>query len=106
MEFMIENKKNTYFSTSNETILNIWIAKTLLILTKMTLKKVIEQSEKKLIIVDFWAPWCGPCKQLTPIMEKVAREYVDEFELVKINIDENNEIASQLKFSQYPPSCV
>ena len=50
-------------------------------------KKVIERSEQKLIIVDF-APLCGPCKQLTPIMEKVAREYIDDFELVKINIDE------------------
>ena len=65
-------------------------------------KKVIEQSKQKLIIVDFWAPWCGPCKQLTPIMEKVAKEYVDEFDLIKINIDENNEIASQLRIQSIP----
>ena len=65
-------------------------------------KKVIQQSEQKLIIVDFWAPWCGPCKQLTPIMEKVAKEYADDFELIKINIDENNEIASQLRIQSIP----
>jgi len=65
-------------------------------------KKVIDASENKLIIVDFWAPWCGPCKQLTPIMEKVAKENSDEFDLVKINIDENNEIASQLRIQSIP----
>ena len=65
-------------------------------------KKVVDASEHKLIVVDFWAPWCGPCKQLTPIMEKIAKENSDEFELVKINIDENNEIASQLRIQSIP----
>ena len=64
--------------------------------------KVIDESNKKLIVVDFWAPWCGPCKQLTPIMEKVAKENSDEFELVKINIDENSEIAAQLRIQSIP----
>ena len=65
-------------------------------------QKVIEASNHKLIVVDFWAPWCGPCKQLTPIMEKIARENINEFELVKINIDNNNEIASQLRIQSIP----
>ena len=48
--------------------------------------KVINASDNKLIVVDFWAPWCGPCKQLTPIMEKVAKENQDDFNLIKVNI--------------------
>ena len=64
--------------------------------------KVINASENKLIVVDFWAPWCGPCKQLTPTMEKVAKENQDEFDLIKINIDENQQIASQLRIQSIP----
>ena len=65
-------------------------------------EKVLSASENKLIVVDFWAPWCGPCKQLTPIMEKVAGENQDGFDLVKINIDENKEIAAQLRIQSIP----
>ncbi|MBD1147752.1 thioredoxin [Pelagibacterales bacterium SAG-MED31] len=65
-------------------------------------QKVLEESSKKLIVVDFWAPWCGPCKQLTPIMEKVANENQDNFQLVKINIDDNQQIAAQLKIQSIP----
>ncbi len=65
-------------------------------------KKVINASENKLIVVDFWAPWCGPCKQLTPIMEKVAKDNKDGFDLVKINIDDNQQIAAQLRIQSIP----
>ena len=63
--------------------------------------KVIEASAKKLIVVDFWAPWCGPCKQLTPILEKIIGES-DKITLVKINIDENQQIAAQLRIQSIP----
>ena len=64
--------------------------------------QVIEASERKLIVVDFWAPWCGPCKQLTPILEKIISKSGDKITLVKINIDENQEIAAQLQIQSIP----
>ena len=64
--------------------------------------QVIEASESKLIIVDFWAPWCGPCKQLTPILEKIISKSGDKITLVKINIDENQQIAAQLRIQSIP----
>ncbi len=64
--------------------------------------QVIEASESKLIVVDFWAPWCGPCKQLTPILEKIISKSGDKITLVKINIDENQQIAAQLRIQSIP----
>ena len=63
---------------------------------------VIEASQKTPVIVDFWAPWCGPCKQLAPILERTVRDAGGKVALVKVNIDENPEIAQQLRIQSIP----
>ena len=63
---------------------------------------VIDQSTKTPVVVDFWAPWCGPCKQLSPTLDKLAREYGGKIQLVKINVDENQELATQMRVQSIP----
>ncbi|MDI1297350.1 MAG: tetratricopeptide repeat protein, partial [bacterium] len=64
---------------------------------------VVEPSRTQLVIVDFWAEWCGPCKQLTPIIEKVCADYASKgVKLVKVNVDDNGFIASQFRVQSIP----
>ena len=65
-------------------------------------QEVLKNSEDFLVLVDFWAPWCGPCKQLTPLLEKVINNSKGKVKLAKINIDENQQIASQLRIQSIP----
>src|ERR1700676_2109602 len=63
---------------------------------------VIDASHDAAVIVDFWAPWCGPCKQLGPMLEKAVRDAKGAVRMVKINIDESPEIAQQMRIQSIP----
>lgn len=65
-------------------------------------RDVLYASQQVPVLVDFWAPWCGPCKQLAPILEKVVRAAKGRVRLVKINVDENPELAQQLRIQSIP----
>jgi putative thioredoxin len=65
-------------------------------------KDVLEESRRQPVLVDFWAPWCGPCKQLTPILEKAVRSARGAVKLVKMNIDEHPAIAGQMGIQSIP----
>jgi putative thioredoxin len=70
--------------------------------TRSFMADVIQASRAQPVIVDFWAPWCGPCKQLGPILERVVRNAGGKVRLVKINIDDNPELAQQLRIQSIP----
>ena len=64
--------------------------------------KVINESKNLAVIVDFWAPWCEPCKQISPILEQLIGQYNGKAKLIKINIDENQQLAQQLNIQSIP----
>ncbi len=70
--------------------------------TATFMKDVVEASRQVPVIVDFWAPWCGPCKQLGPMLEKLVRQAAGLVRMVKINVDENQDLAAQMRISSIP----
>src|SRR3954451_19068568 len=70
--------------------------------TQTFVKDVIEESKRQPVLIDFWAPWCGPCRQLTPALEKAVRAAKGKVKLVKMNIDEHPAIPGQMGIQSIP----
>lgn len=70
--------------------------------TQTFMQDVIEESKRQPVLIDFWAPWCGPCRQLTPIIEKAVRAAKGKVKLVKMNIDDHPQIPGQMGIQSIP----
>lgn len=69
---------------------------------KVTDRTLASEVQEGITLVDFWAPWCGPCKMLGPVLEELAAEFAPKIKIAKLNIDENKETASQLGIMSIP----
>ncbi len=70
--------------------------------TKTFVQDVVEESRRQPVLIDFWAPWCGPCRQLTPVLEKAVRAAKGKVKLVKMNIDDHPAIPGQMGIQSIP----
>jgi thioredoxin 1 len=77
------------------------MAGNLIELTDVTFDETVNTSEVP-VLVDFWAPWCGPCKMITPIIEEIANEYTEKAKVCKVNTDEHREAAVEYAINAIP----
>ena len=92
----MELSQSAYFffcnpNSPSHTALKIIVMSELINLNKESFAKAT--SSNKTVLVDFWAPWCGPCKALTPILEEVSSEMSEQVSVYKVNVDDNSELA-------------
>lgn len=69
--------------------------------TAQKLKEILSSTDKT-VLIDFWAPWCNPCKEMNPVIEEIAEEYEQQLKTIKINIDDNQELADKIGVLKIP----
>lgn len=67
-----------------------------------TFDEEVRQYNEQVVVVDFWAPWCGPCKKIAPVVDEIAKEFDGKIKVVKVNVDENLKIAQEYSISGIP----